>query len=213
MPQIDCVVFDIGNVLIRWDPRNLYRRMGYADEATAAILAETRLIEVNHRVLDAGGPFGPTIAGLVERFPQHAEFLRAFDSRWHDMLGGSIEPSMAMLARLKRNGVPVHAISNFNREKLDIARRLFPELDGFDELVVSGDVGLVKPDAPIFELLVERRGLDVARTVFIDDNGDNIATAARLGFATIHFADGVTDLGRELLRLGLPAAALADGTP
>jgi len=74
------------------------------------------------------------------------------------------------MQELKRKGVPIHAISNYNREKFDIARTLFPFLNDFDELVLSGDVGLVKPDAPIFELLIHRRKLDVRRTVFIDDS-------------------------------------------
>jgi HAD superfamily hydrolase (TIGR01509 family) len=208
--QIDCVVFDVGNVLVRWDPRNLYRRMGYADAATAAIMAEIGLLEINHRVLDAGGPFGPTLENLAARFPQHAEFIRAFDTRWVELLGGAIGASIEMLEKLKRAGLPVHAISNYNREKFDIARTLFPILNSFDELVLSGDVGLVKPDAEIFELLIGRRNLDVGRTVFIDDSADNVATAVRLGFAAIHFNENTTDLGAELIRLGLPQEALSD---
>lgn len=208
MSTIDTVVFDIGNVLIRWDPCNLYRRMGYADAATAAILAETRLLEINHRVLDAGGPIRTTLDALASRFPQHAAFLDAFDTRWAEMLGSPIEASFATKARLRRSGVPVHAISNFHRQNFDVAQALFPALGEFDELILSGDVGLVKPDADIFELLVQRRKLDPARTVFIDDSAQNIATARQLGFATIHFTDGRTDLEGELLRLGLPSGAL-----
>jgi HAD superfamily hydrolase (TIGR01509 family) len=201
--QIKCVVFDIGNVLIRWDPRNLYRRMGYADTTTASILTETGLLEINHRILDAGGPFGATLETLAARFPHHAEFIRAFDIRWVELLGGAIDTSIAVLRALKRIGVPVHAISNYNRLKFDIARTLYPLLNDFDELVLSGDVGLVKPDAEIFELLIRRCNLDVRRTVFIDDSAANVATADRLGFATIHFNECTTDLRAELLRLGL----------
>jgi FMN phosphatase YigB (HAD superfamily) len=152
--QIDCVVFDIGNVLVRWDPRNLYRRMGYTDAETTLILAETGLIEINHRVLDAGGAFAPTLEALVAQFPQHAAFIRAFDTRWAELLGGAIGASLDVMQALKRKGVPIHAISNYNRKKFDIARTLFPFLNDFDELVLSGDVGLVKPDAAIFEVLI-----------------------------------------------------------
>jgi HAD superfamily hydrolase (TIGR01509 family) len=208
--QIDCVVFDVGNVLVRWDPRNLYRRMGYADATTSSIMAEIGLLEINHRVLDAGGPFGATLEALAARFPRHAEFIRAFDTRWVELLGGAIGTSVEVLERLKRAGMPVHAISNYNREKFDIARALFPILDDFDELVLSGDVGLVKPDPEIFELLIRRRNLDAGRTVFIDDSADNVATAHRLGFATIHFRENTTDLRAELLRLGLPQEAVSD---
>jgi 2-haloacid dehalogenase len=209
MSGINCVVFDIGNVLVRWDPRNLYRRMGYLDWETAAILTEIGLLEINHRVLDAGGQFSATLELLVERFPRHAEFIRAFDVRWVESLGGIIDSSVAVFHRLKRAGVPVHALSNYNRQKFDIACELFPFLRTFDELVLSGDVGLVKPDAEIFELLISRCGMDVGRTVFIDDSIANVATAARLGFATIHFNEKTTDLEAELLRHGLRADALS----
>jgi 2-haloacid dehalogenase len=200
--QIDCVVFDIGNVLVRWDPRNLYRRMGYSDAGTVAIIAEVGLLEINHRVLDAGEPFTATLE--IERFPRHAEFIRAFDERWVELLGGAIPTSVAILEALKDAGVPVHAISNYNREKFDIARRLYPFLDAFDELILSGDVRMVKPDPEIFKLLIRRRDLDVSRTVFIDDGVDNVATADQLGFATIHYNEATTDLHTALLRLGLP---------
>lgn len=208
MSTIDTVVFDVGNVLIRWDPRNLYRKMGYADATTAAVLKETRLLEINHRVLDAGGPIRATLSALAAKFPQHAAFIDAFDTRWVEILGGPIDASFATKAKLRRNGVPVHAISNFHRQNFDLVRSLMPALDEFDELILSGDIGMVKPDAEIFELLIQRRKLDAARAVFIDDNAENIETARRLGFATIHFADGSTNLDAELLRLGLPPAAL-----
>jgi 2-haloacid dehalogenase len=208
--QIDCVVFDIGNVLVRWDPRNLYRRMGYPDAETTSIFAEIGLLEINHRVLDAGGAFAATLEPLVERFPQHAEFIRAFDTRWLELLGGAIDPTVVIFQRLKQAGVPVHAISNYNREKFDIARALFPFLNAFDELVLSGDVGLVKPDSEIFELLIRRRDLDVGRTVFIDDSINNVVTADQLGFATIHFNEATTDLRADLLRLGLREEAISD---
>jgi 2-haloacid dehalogenase len=100
------------------------------------------------------------------------------------LLGGAINPTVAIFERLKQAGVAVHAISNYNREKFDIARALFPFLNTFDELVLSGDVGFVKPDAEIFEILIRRRNLVVGRTVFIDDSAGNVATANQLGFAT-----------------------------
>jgi HAD superfamily hydrolase (TIGR01509 family) len=178
--------------------------MGYLDWETAAILTEMGLLEINHRVPDAGGPFPATLELLVERFPRHFEFIRAFDTRWVESLGGTIPGSVAIFDRLKQAGAPVHALSNYNRQKFDIACKLFPY-----ELVLSGDVGLVKPDAEIFELLIRRCGLDVGRTAFIDDSIANVATAAPLGFATIHFNEKTTDLGGELLRLGLHAEALS----
>ncbi len=209
MGGIETVVFDIGNVLIRWDPCNLYRKLGFSDATTAAILAETRLLEINHRVLDAGGPIRATLDDLAVKFPQHAAFINAFDTRWVEMLGGPIESSLATKAKLRRNGVPVHAISNFHRQNFDLARTLMPALNHFDEAIISGDIGMVKPDDEIFQVLIQRRRLQVARTVFVDDNAGNIDTARRLGFATIHFREGKTDLEAELVQLGLPPTALS----
>ena len=127
-----------------------------------------------------------------------------------ELLGGAIPATVAILKALKEAGVPVHAISNYNREKFDIARGLFPFLEVFDELILSGDVRVVKPDPEIFKLLIRRRDLDVRRTVFIDDSADNVATADQLGFATIHFNEATIDLRTELLRVGLPAEVITD---
>lgn len=203
MEKIACVVFDIGNVLIRWDPRNVYRRMGYTDAATSSIMAETGLGEINHRVLDVGAPFGATLAKLADRFPQHAEFILAFDTRWADMVGGAVDDSVVALRDLRRAGYPVYGLSNFSREKFDVVRVMFPFLDEFDHLVVSADVGMVKPDAEIFELLIERTGLEPARALFIDDSADNIAAAKRIGFDTVLFKQDETDLQAEFARRGV----------
>lgn len=203
MQSIDAVVFDVGNVLIRWDPHNLYKRMGLTRADVEAIMRETRLAEINHRQLDAGSPFAATLAELASQFPHHAELIEAFDRRWPEMLAGAIETNVAVMRSLQAAGVPVHGISNFNREKFDIARGLFPFLDEFDDLVVSGDVGLVKPDREIFELLITRADLTPERTVFIDDSAANIETARQLGFAVIQFDEQESDLAAELSRMGL----------
>lgn len=201
---IESVVFDIGNVLIRWDPKNLYRQMGYPDAKTDAIMAETRLPEINHRELDAGAPYEATCGRLAECFPQYSEFILAFHTGWPRMLGGAIAENAAILKELRQAAMPVHAISNFSREKFDIARVEFPFLDDFDELIVSGDVKIVKPDAEIFKLLIERSGIAPTRSIFIDDSVANIAAAQALGFRTVHFAEGKTDLRQELKELGCP---------
>ncbi len=201
--EIDCVVFDIGNVLIRWDPRNLYRRMGHSDAETAQILAETRLLEVNHRELDAGADFGVVIARLAGEHPQHRRFVEAFDARWTDMLDGAIDANVQLLAGLKARGVPVHAISNFSASKFADACRLFPFLDGFDERIISAEVGMVKPDREIFDLFLARRRLVPARAVFIDDSLPNIETARAVGFRTIHYRGEAVALADELQALGL----------
>lgn len=200
LAQIESVIFDIGNVLIRWDPCNLYRRMGFEDAQTRAIMDETGLLEINHRKIDAGAPYEATIAALAARFPQHGEFIRAFDTRWSEMLDGAIAQSVAALKDLKSSGMPVYGLSNFNREKFDIARSLFSFLDLFDELVVSGDVGMVKPDREIYALLIARCDLEPGTALFIDDSAANITTARQIGFDTVLFDKDETDLRAELAR-------------
>lgn len=203
MRLVDCVVFDVGNVLVRWNPDKVFRNHGYSDAEMKAVLDETRLMEINHRALDAGGSFEAVMADLASRFPHHAPLLLAFHTRWEDTLDGQIDANVEVLGELKRAGVPVHIISNFNHEKFEQTCALFPFLNSCDERVVSGYEGIVKPEPEIFELLLERRGLEAHRAVFIDDMEANLATARQLGFHTVHFCEGKTDLRRELVKLGV----------
>ena len=194
-----CVVFDVGNVLVRWDPFNLYRQMGYSEGEMQAIMADIGLPELNHRKLDAGAEFGPVIAQLASSFPEHKDFILAFHERWSDMLGGAIEANVAVLRDLKAKGVPVYGLSNFNREKFDIARAKFSFLDEFDGLVVSGDIGLVKPDREIYDYLIDKCGLDATQSLFIDDSAANIEAAKVLGFKTVWYREGEVDLAAEIV--------------
>lgn len=202
MAKIDTVIFDIGNVLIRWDMYNLYRRIFPDDAAIAAFLDETGLVEFNHYQLDAGVPYTQGVESLAARFPHHAEAIRAFDRRWTDCLDGAIEENVAVLRDLDRKFYDLHAITNFSADKFPIACRMFPFLLTFEETIVSGVVKLVKPDPAIFELLLTKLKLDPARAVFIDDSAANIATARNLGLNTVHFVAGV-DLRARLTALGL----------
>jgi 2-haloacid dehalogenase len=202
-PPITAVVFDIGNVLIRWDPRHLYRKMGLDTAASAAMMAETGIVDMNIE-FDRGKPFAEGIAELVSRFPHHRTALEAWNTRWVDMLDGAIDANVALLADLRRTGLPVYGLSNFSREKFDVARGLFPFLDTFDHLVVSADVRLVKPDRAIFDHLIAATGCVPAASVFIDDTAANIATAQALGFQTVHVATEAVSVRAHLARLGVP---------
>lgn len=203
MKQVDCVVFDIGNVLVRWEPQRCYRLLGYTDAETAAIIAETGLMEINHRVLDAGGSFEEATSGLAERFPDHASFVRAWHTHWAEMLDGAIEPNVQIIAELKQAGIPVHAISNFNDEKFEIACTYYPFLNSFDGRIISGYEGVVKPDREIFELYLDRHQQTASRAVFVDDSSANIAVAQELGFQTVHYRESGVDLRAELVKLGV----------
>jgi 2-haloacid dehalogenase len=202
--KVDTVVFDVGNVLIRWDVRNLYRKMFPNDAAIERFLTETKLLVRNHHGLDRGELFAEAMGDLTRQFPQYAVPLAAFDTRWMECLDGAINGNVTLLRDLKVAGIPVHAITNFNQVKFREAQTLFPFLNEFDDVVVSGQERLIKPDAAIFHVLLARRGLDAQRCVFIDDNADNIDTADALGFHTIHYSEGDTNARAELAALGFP---------
>ncbi len=201
--KVDTVVFDVGNVLIRWDVHNLYRKMFPNDAAIKQFLDETGLITRNHE-FDRGEPFADGIADLTRRFPHYAKPLAAFDARWEECLDGAINGNVALLREFRAAGVPVHAITNFNQHKFRYAQTLFPFLTEFEEIVVSGDERLIKPDPAIYSVLLERRKLEAGQCVFIDDSGANIEAAQALGFKTVHFAEGNTDARAEFRAVGLP---------
>lgn len=201
--QITTVIFDIGNVLIRWDPRHLYRRLGYSDGASDEVRAETGIDALNVE-FDRGLPIAAGLAALVARFPHHRDFILAWDSRWTDMVDGAIEPTVATLRTLKANGVPVYGLTNFSRTKYDVARRMFPFFDEMDDVVVSADHGLIKPDPALYRVLLDRHRLEPSRTVFIDDSAKNIAAAAGLGLSTVHVTGPDLAVAPRLKALGLP---------
>jgi 2-haloacid dehalogenase len=200
--SLDCVIWDVGNVLIRWEAHNLYRRRGMSAAAMEAFFAETGLLQ--HNVgFDAGEPFAEGCAALAARFPHYAADLLAFDTHWVDALDDAIEHSVATLSRLQAARVPCYAITNFSRVKFDVARKMFPFLETFDDIVVSADVRMVKPDPAIFRLLIDRQRFDPSRAFFIDDSAKNIATAQRLGLRTHLYHEPTSDLTAELAQWGL----------
>jgi len=195
------VIFDLGGVLIDWDPRHLYRGL-FADETSMeAFLAEITTPAWNTQQ-DAGRPWADAIAVLVERHPEQRELIEAFHRRWPEMLAGPIDGTVAILQQLRDAGVPLYALSNWSAETFPIARGRFPFLDWFAGIVISGEVGSVKPDAEIFEHLADLYALDPRMTVFIDDSPGNVEAAGRLGFIALRFVDAPA-LRRDLVRLGL----------
>jgi 2-haloacid dehalogenase len=185
---LNCVIFDLGGVLIDWDPRHLYRSL-FADEASMeAFLAEIATPAWNERQ-DAGRPWAEAITELAERHPDQRELIEAFHARWPEMLAGPVEGTVDLLAQLRKTSLRLYALSNWSAETFPVARGRFPFLDWFDGVVISGDVGSLKPDARIFEHLVARYAIDPGTAVFIDDNPANVAAALRLGFVALRFVD------------------------
>lgn len=177
------VVFDIGGVLIDWNPAYLYRKL-LPDEASVAQFLKEVCTSAWNEQFDAGMPFADGIADLAGRHPEKADLIEAYWYRWHEMLSGEVPGTARILERLKTAGVPVHAISNWSAETFPRALERFPFLDAFDVLLVSGREKLVKPHSAIFHLFLERAGVPADDCFFIDDNPANIAAAAALGFQT-----------------------------
>lgn len=195
------IVFDIGNVLLRWDPRFLYRQI-FDDAAEMEwFLGHVCTPEWNLD-LDRGGTFGEAVERLIARHPEWASQIRAFDERWQEMVPHAIAPNVAVLEDLHAAGVPVYAITNFSAEKYAEALERFPFLREFGGTVVSAHEGLLKPDPAIYRLFLDRYGMDAGRCVFLDDSAANVAGAREAGMRAIHVGEE-TDLRTELRLLGL----------
>lgn len=195
------VVFDIGGVLIDWNPAYLYRQL-LPDEASVTQFLDEVCTGSWNEQFDGGMLFADGIADLAKRYPEKADLIEAYWHRWHDMLGGEVPGTAGILARLKTAGVPVHAISNWSAETFPRAIEQFPFLQDFDILVVSGREKLKKPDAAIFKVFLERAGVPAQDCIFIDDNPMNIAAAASLGFETELFRTAEA-LEQRLVEMGL----------
>ncbi len=211
MPEsLSAVVFDIGNVLIHWDPRLLYRKLFTRVDMTVDepqvdwFLATVCTTDWNVEQ-DRGRAIADAEAEAIGRHPDYAPQIRAFYGRFQEMIPHEIPETVAALRRAKAAGLPVHGLTNFGRETFPPTARRFDFLRSFDTVVVSGEEGVIKPDPAIFHLLTERAGLDPRRTAFIDDSAANIRSAAELGFVTHHFTgpQAFTDWWRAA---GLPAA-------
>jgi 2-haloacid dehalogenase len=194
-------MFDLGGVLIDWDPRYLYRKLLVDEAAVEEFLATVCTPEWNNE-LDRGRPFAEGIAELTERHPAHAAAIAAYHRRWPEMLAGDIAGAVELLAELRAAGVPLYALTNWSAETFGMARERFEFLSWFDGVVVSGEERIVKPDPRIFRLLLDRFGLDPASTFYVDDSPANVAAALELGLDAVRFRDP-GQLGQDLAARGL----------
>lgn len=195
------LIFDVGNVLIRWDPRRVYAHLPPAE--VDAFFAEVDFPAWNLEQ-DRGRPWDEAVAHLTARHPHRAELIAAFHHRWHDSVPGPVPGMPDLLAALHAAGRPLYAITNFSGEKWRECLTRFPFLTLFRDAVVSGDERLVKPDPAIFRLCLARNGLAPETASFIDDSPPNIAAAAALGLDAIPFTDAPT-LIAALRERGIPA--------
>jgi 2-haloacid dehalogenase len=195
------VLFDLGGVFIDWNPRHLYRRL-FADEAAMEEFLATVCTQEWNAEQDRGRPFAEAVRLLCAAHPHLADAIRAYDARWEEMLKGEIRESVRCLEELRRRAVPLFALTNWSAEKFPLARARFSFLAWFEGVLVSGEVGLKKPDSRIFALAAERFSLDPAATLFVDDTAANVEAAAALGFRAYRFTDPAA-LRRALTGCGL----------
>jgi 2-haloacid dehalogenase len=203
------VVFDLGNVLIDWSPRHLYRKLFGADlEGMERFLSEVCNGAWNERQ-DAGRSWEEAIQEAVARHPDQADLIRAYRDRWDETLGGPMHDSIAVLEELRKSGTRLLALTNWSRETFPIALERYEFLSWFEGILVSGEEGIIKPDPAIYRLLISRFAVDVPRAVFIDDSMRNVEGARQVGLHALHFS-GAAKLRSDLIALGLPLVK-ADG--
>ena len=163
-------------------------------------LANVFTMDMN-RECDRGLLFADAVEQVIARYPEWHEEIRAFDHRWAEMVPGAIDGTVELLAEIRRKKIPDHAITNFSHEKFALARQRFDFLNGFKLTIVSGEEQLLKPDAAIYHLFLERAGLKAADCVFIDDTLANVTAAQSIGMHAIHFK-GPSRLRSQLRQLG-----------
>jgi 2-haloacid dehalogenase len=184
--RIDAVVFDLGGVLIDWNPRYLYRTLFDDEEEMEAFLRDVCTPEWID-VTDAGVSFADAVRELAERHPEHRERIEAYRARWSETLGDAIDGTVGVLKELRASGVRLYALSNWSTETFPIAEQRFPFLAVFDGILLSGVARASKPSPAIFLAFLDRFDLSAGRCVFIDDNERNVSAAAGLGFDAIRF--------------------------
>ena len=199
--RITTVVFDLGGVLIDWNPRYLYRKL-MAEDEVEPFLTEVGFFAWNH-AQDAGGPWSDAVEALATRHPHRRALIAAFPDRFPETLGGPIEGTVVLLDELHQAGrTRLLALTNWSSETFPVALATFGFLERFEGIVVSGDEGVAKPEAALFRTLLARYALAPQQTVFIDDSAANVEAAAQLGLVAVHFTDP-SQLRADLSRLGL----------
>ena len=195
------IVFDLGGVLIDWNPRHLYEKVFSDLDEMEYFLKEVCSMEWNS-YMDVDKSFLDGIDELVPKFPQYEEQIRAYYLRWEEMIGGEIPGTVIILRELKEAGFPLAALSNWSSETFPRVKDQYEIFSWFNQLVISGYIGYKKPDPEPFQILLHELNLHAGDCVFIDDMEDNIQEARRQGFEGIQFSSP-EQLRADLVDLGL----------
>lgn len=210
--RIDTVIFDLGNVLIGWDPRNLYRQL-IADEAQMEWFLREVCSSAWNEQQDAGRPWSEATALLRAQYPEHSDWIDAYHLRWEETLLGALDDSVALLAQLRARGVRLLALTNWSQETFPIAQQRFEFLQWFEGIVVSGEERLIKPDPAIYQRLLQRYAVAPATALYIDDSLRNVQAAEALGLHGWWFqgAEGLRQRLVELQLLEAPGHEVSHG--
>lgn len=195
-------VFDLGGVLIDWNPRYLYRRLLRGDEAAVEHFLSTVCTQSWNEQQDAGRTFAEGCAVLKAAHPHHSELIDAWIIGYEEMLGGEVDGSVEILSELRANQIRLYALSNWSAETFPFAVRRFEFLGWFQGILLSGETKLLKPDPRLFQILFEKFAVAPADAVYVDDQMRNVDAARRLGMHGIHFTDAGS-LRRQFGGLGL----------
>lgn len=200
--KIQAIIFDFGNVLLEWNPRHVYRRYFPNDDAAMEnFLHEVNFMEWNAQQ-DKGRSFAEGVAELSRQFPQYAGLIQAYHDNWKDSIGNHLEGTVEIMKRLKKEGYRLYGLSNWSAETFPQMRDKFDFFKLLDEIVISGEVGMIKPEPEIFQHTLERIGEPADACLFIDDAPANVQQAQKMGFATIQF-HSPEQLETELHKLGV----------
>jgi 2-haloacid dehalogenase len=205
--SFDAVVFDLGGVLLDWNPRHLYRKL-ISDPAQMEDFLGRICTPQWHLAHDRGASIEPSCRELASEYPEHADLIMAWAHRGEEMIAGQHDDAISVLAEVSASGTRCLALSNMEAETFPVRRARYPFFGLFDGCVISGVERVAKPDRRIFEILLSRYDLRPEATVFIDDTGANVAAASELGIRAIHYA-GASQLRENLRDAGL---ALTLGT-
>lgn len=199
---IKAILFDFGNVLIEWDPRHVYRRYFPNDEAAMEqFFQEVNFMEWNAQQ-DKGRPFVEGIAVLSREFPQYADLIQAYHDNWTESIGSSLQGTVEVMKQLKQSGYFLYGLSNWSAETFPLVRHKFVFFELLDDIILSGEVGQIKPHPEIYRIALKRIGRPASECLFIDDSLANIEQARKMGFVVIHF-QSPEQLESELKASGL----------
>jgi 2-haloacid dehalogenase len=184
---IKAILFDFGNVLLEWDPRYVYRRYFPDNEpAMEQFLHEVSFMDWNAQQ-DKGRTFAEGVAVLSKQFPQYSDLIQAYHDNWKESIGDSLNGTVELMKRLKSAGYPVYGLSNWSVETFPLVREKYEFFSLLDDIILSGEVGAIKPEPEIFKIALKRIGRLAQECLFIDDAPANILQAQKMGFAAILF--------------------------